>query len=131
MDTMTREAEQIIHTWLDELSFSAATWNLDAHMQLVSHQVTVTGIPRISSIDYNGWKLRRKNEFDNKLLRSLNYRLHKILEERDDRLRFTVEETMKASNGKSIVIDKEVVLQKEDDGRWRVRNERFDHIRPG
>jgi len=128
---MTREAEKIIYNWLDELSFSAATWNLEEHMQLVSHQVKVTGIPNAGSIDYSGWKLRRKNEFDKKLLRSLTYRLHNILDEQDKCLRFTVEETMKASNGKSIVIDKEVTLQKEDDGRWRVRNERFDHIRRG
>jgi hypothetical protein len=125
---MPREATQIVRGWLDEVSFSAATWNLDAHMQLVSRQVMVTGIPSISHIDYEGWKLRRKNEFDNKLLHSLTYRLHDILSEEEDQILFSVEETMKSSKGKSIVVDKEVMLRKEEDGIWRVHHERFDRI---
>lgn len=126
---MTREAEKIVQEWLDEVSFSAATWNLDAHMQLVSPQVKVTGIPGISSIDYSGWKLRRRNEFENKLLRSLTYQLGAIHSTGEDEIRFDVEETMKASSGRVIVIDKEVTLRRESDGRWRVRREHFGSIR--
>jgi hypothetical protein len=126
---MPREAEKIVQEWLDEISFSAATWNLDAHMKLVSPQVRVTGIPGISSIDYNGWKLRRKNEFEKKLLRSLTYQLHDIVAEEEDEIRFSVKETMKSSSGRSIVIDKEVTLHRESDGQWRVRQEHFDRIR--
>jgi len=126
---MTREAEKIVQEWLDEISFSAATWNLDAHMQLVSPQVRVTGIPGVSSIDYRGWKLRRRNEFEKKLLRSLTYQLGRILSAQEDEIRFNVEETMKSSSGRVIVIDKEVTLQREPDGQWRVRQERFDRIR--
>lgn len=126
---LDREAEQIAQQWLAELSFSAATWNLDAHMALVSREVRVTGIPNINSIDYAGWKVRRKNEFEKKLLHSLSYRLQDILSQTDERLRFTVEETMRAYNGKVIIIDKEITLQKEGDGTWRVRREHFDRIR--
>ncbi|MFO7592619.1 MAG: hypothetical protein R6X15_01050 [Pseudomonadota bacterium] len=126
---MKREAEQIARQWLDEVSFSAATWNLEAHMQLVSRQVKVTGIPNINSIDYTGWERRRKNEFEKKLLRSLNYRLLDILEGKEEQLYFTVEETMRANNGKSVIIEKEVKLHREDDGKWRVRREHIKRIR--
>jgi hypothetical protein len=126
---MKREAEKIVQQWLDELSFSAATWDLDAHMQLVSRQVEVTGIPNINSIDYKGWKLRRKNEFEKKLLHGLNYRLTDMLSENEEQLRFKVEEIMRAFNGKVVVIDKEVTLQREADGQWRVRREHFEQIR--
>ena len=125
---MNGEAEKIVQQWLDDVSFSVATWNLDAHMQLVSRQVKVSGIPRIGTIDYNGWKQRRRNEFDKKLLRSLTYHLYEILSKSDDQLRFTVEETMRGNNGKTLVIDKEVTLNREDDGKWRVSNERLDFI---
>lgn len=125
---MSGNAEQIVKQWLDDVSFSAATWNLDAHMQLVSRKVEVTGIPRIGRIDYDGWKQRRQNEFDKKLLRSLTYQVHKILSASDDHLRFAVEETMRGNNGKTLVIDKEVTLGKEDDGKWRVLQERVDYI---
>ncbi len=126
---MKREAEKIVQQWLDELSFSAATWDLDAHMQLVSRQVEVTGIPNITSIDYKGWKMRRKNEFEKKLLHGLNYRLTDMLSENEGQLRFKVEEIMRAFNGKVVVIDKEVTLQREDDGHWRVCREHFEQIR--
>lgn len=121
-------AIQIVRGWLDEVSYTAATWNLEAHMRLVSRHVKVTGIPNISHIDYNGWKVRRRNEFDKKLLQSLTYRLHKILSDQDNQILFTVEETMKSSRGSTYVIDKEVSLRREDDGMWRVYRERFDRI---
>lgn len=126
---MNREAEQIARQWLDAVSFSAATWNLDAHMQLVSRQVEVTGIPNIQSIDYTGWKQRRKNEFEKKLLHSLNYRLLDILKGEEAALHFNVEETMRAYNGKAVIIEKEITLLREEDGQWRVRREHFTRIR--
>jgi hypothetical protein len=120
---------QIVQGWLDDLSFSAATWDLDAHMRLVSREVRVTGIPNTDHIDYHGWKLRRKNEFSKKLLQSLTYHLYRILREEDDEILFTVEETMKSGKGRTIIIDKAVTLRKESDGVWRVHRERFDYIR--
>ncbi len=126
---MSMAGRQIVRGWLDDLSFSAATWNLEAHMRLVSREVQVTGIPKIGHIDYNGWLLRRKNEFDKKLLQSLTYRLHRIHKEEEDEIFFTVEETMKSSRGHTIIIDKAVILRRESDGAWRVLRERFDHIR--
>jgi hypothetical protein len=125
---MNGEAQKIVQQWLDDVSYSVATWDLDAHMKLVSRQVKVSGIPQIGSIDYNGWKVRRKNEFEQKLLRSLTYQVYKVISASDDRLRFAVEETMKGNNGKTLVIDKLITLGKEEDGKWRVQQERLDHI---
>lgn len=126
---MPRETKKIIRGWLDDISFSAATWNLDAHMGLVSRRVKVTGIPNTRHIDYNGWKLRRKNEFDKKLLHSLTYRLHNVLKDEEDRIIFNVEETMKPHKGQSIVSDKDVILRMEEDGVWRVQFEKYNRIR--
>lgn len=126
--TTNREAAKIAQRWLDELAFSAATWNLDAHMQLVSQQVEVTGIPNVSSIDYSGWMARRKNEFENKLLHSLSYRLREIRSMEEQQLHFAVEETMRAFNGKAILIEKAITLHREEDGKWRVRREHVERI---
>ena len=126
--TTNREARQIAQQWLDELAFSAATWNLDAHMQLVSQQVEVTGVPNVSRIDYCGWMARRKNEFEKKLLHSLSYRLREIRSMEERQLRFTVEETMRAFNGKAILIEKTITLHREEDGKWRVRREHLERI---
>lgn len=125
---MDMDAREIAQHWLDELTFSAATWNLDAHMALVSEQVQVHGIPGIDVIDYEGWKRRRRNEFSNKLLRSLTYRLHTILAEEEDSVLFTVVETMKSGQGQVFTVDKAVELRREEDGHWRVVKERIDRI---
>lgn len=125
---MDIKAKEIAQRWLDELTYSAATWNLDAHMALVSRQVKVLGIPGADSIDYPGWKQRRHNEFSKKLLRSLSYRLIDILSHAEDSLLFTVIETMKSSRGETITVDKAINLRCEGDGQWRVIREWIDRI---
>ena len=125
---MDMEARAIAQQWLDDLAFSAATWNLDAHMALVSKQVEVLGIPGIPRIDYQGWKQRRANEFSKKLLHSLTYRLHKVLDRGENSMLFTVVETMKSSQGQVITVDKAVSIRREQDGQWRVIRERIDRI---
>ena len=125
---MDMDAKEIAQHWLDALAFSAATWNLDDHMALVSTQVKVRGIPGVEVIDYDGWKKRRQNEFSKKLLRSLSYRLHNILAQEEDSVVFTVVETMKSSQGQIITVDKAVNLRREKDGQWRVIQERIDRI---
>lgn len=125
---MDMDAREIAQHWLDALTFSVATWNLDAHMALVSAQVKVKGLPGIEVVDYDGWKERRQNEFSKKLLRSLSYRLHTIASQGEDRLLFTVVETMKSNQGQTITVDKAINLRREEDGRWRVVQERIDRI---
>lgn len=122
------DAREIAQNWLDELTFSAATGDLDAHMALVSRQVKVLGIPGLRAIDYSGWKKRRRNEFGKRLLHSLSYRLSKILSQQENSILFTVVETMKSSQGQIITVDKAVNLRREDDGKWRVVQERIVHI---
>jgi len=122
------DAREIAQNWLDELTFSAATLDLDAHMALVSRQVKVLGVPGLGVIDYSGWKKRRRNEFGKRLLHSLSYRLHKILAQEENNILFTVVETMKSSQGLVITVDKAVKLRREDDGKWRVVQERIVHI---
>ncbi len=123
-----QEAEVIVLAWLKDLSRSVAEHDLPAHMQLVSRQVKVVGIPHAGTIDYDGWKLRRFNEFNGNLLQNLGYQLRAIINTKEEQIVFSVQETMKGSNGKAVVANKDVMLQKEGDGQWRVRYERYDEI---
>ena len=125
---MDIKAREIAQHWLDQLSYSAATWNLDAHMALVSRSVKVLGLPGGKVIEFSGWKKRRNNEFRKKLLLSLSYKLINILKYEKGMLLFTVIETMKSSQGQIIVVDKAINLRCEDDGQWRVVQERIDRI---
>jgi len=125
---MEKEVESIVQDWLGALAYSADTHDLEAHMRLVSRQVKVTGLSHLQHIDYDGWLERRRNEFESNLLRSLSYRLRKIIKYKEGQIVFAVRETMKASNGKAVIADKDVLLHKEEDGCWRVRFERYGQI---
>ena len=125
---MNMESNAIIKDWLNEIAFSAATWDLDAHMALVSEKVVVLGIPGVERIDYKGWKKRRHNEFKKKLLHSLLYREPKVLSARPQFITFSVQEVMKDHVKQCIEITKEVTLHQEQDGQWRVVREQILNI---
>lgn len=120
---MPIESHAIVQQWLDDLAYSAATWNLDAHMELVSKNVVVFGVPGIEKIDYLGWEKRRRNEFNNKLLYSLNHQNPQVLSERPGLITFSVQELMRDRSKQSIELAKEVTLHQEEDGKWRVIRE--------
>ncbi len=122
------ESSRIIKHWLSELAYSAATWDLDAHMALVSKKVVVTGIPGIEKIDYHGWKIRRRNEFKKKWLHSLSHRKTELLNERSDFITFSVQEQMRDHTKRCIELTKEVTLHQEQDGQWRVVREHILNI---
>jgi hypothetical protein len=122
------DSHKIITQWLNELAYSAATWDLDAHMALVSKRVTVLGVPGIERIDYTGWKKRRHNEFKKKLLHSLHHRDMQVLSERPQYIIFSIKEQMRDHAKKCIEVEKEVTLHQEGDGKWRVLHEQFINI---
>jgi hypothetical protein len=97
-------------------------------MALVSREVKVRGVPGHDTIDYRGWKERRRNEFSNRLLRSLTYRLHDIIAQEEGSLLFTVVETMRSHQGQTITVDKAIKIRREEDGIWRVILEWIDRI---
>ncbi|MDH5784511.1 MAG: hypothetical protein OEZ16_02750 [Chromatiales bacterium] len=123
-----QSSNKIVNQWLSDLAYSAATWDLKAHMALVSRSVIVTGIPGKEQIDYNGWKLRRHNEFKKKLLRGLSHRKVKLIEEQPDSIFFTVLEQMRSHQNQCIELEKEVTLVREEDGKWRVVKENILRI---
>lgn len=122
---MVTDSITIINRWLNEVTFSAATWDLEAHMALISKDVRVLGVPRIEYIDYRGWKQRRHNEFKKKLLQSLTYREARLLHKEGNTLHFSVHETMRGLLGQCIEVRKEITLQLEKDGKWRAVKEQI------
>lgn len=122
------ESSAIIKQWLNDLAYSAATWDLDAHMELVSKKVVVLGIPGVDRIDYQGWLKRRRNEFNKKLLHSLHHRDPQVLSEHPNFITFSVQEQLRDRAKKCIEVNKEVTLHQEQDGKWRVVREQILNI---
>jgi hypothetical protein len=129
MATTTQiESLTIAEQWLARFSYSAATWNLDEHMDLISREMQVHGLPKGGIIDYDGFKRRRSNEFTKKLLLSLTYKGVLLLNGDSEQIAFAVKETVKSTRGESYVLDKELTLRRENDGKWRAVQEQIKYI---
>jgi hypothetical protein len=120
-------SQTIIEQWLDDLSSSIMSFDLEAHMALVSSKVQVYGLPSGKVVNYQQWKTRRQNEFNNKELQGLSYTLLKIKNMTLRRLVFNVEENMQAKNGPSFMVNKDIILELEEDNCWRVVEEKIHH----
>ncbi len=117
-------SQELILNWLNRVSESVKKRDLDAHMALVSKKVQVYGIPnREFALGYRDWYLRRRNEFNNDRLASLSYKTLNIKTISLRRLGFQITEIMQATNGLQIEIDKDIMLEQEDDNQWRVVEE--------
>jgi hypothetical protein len=113
---------------LEFLAVMAETANkldLDAHMNLISKDVSVYGVPDFEVITYDDWFNQCKYEFDNKLLKKVSYQGLNILAQTPDRVMFKSLETVEGSDGSTNTNGVEFIIQKEEDGQWRVGQERI------
>jgi hypothetical protein len=125
-------SQEFILNWLKRLSESVENRDLAAHMGLVSKKVRVYGIPNQESLGYQDWYRRRRNEFNNNRLASLSYNNLNITTITLRRLGFQVTEIMQATNGQQIQINKDILLEQEEDKQWRVVEEtiqQWQHIK--
>jgi hypothetical protein len=116
-------AEHAITAWCMAMSDSVKQHDLDAHMDCVSRRVKVYGIPNKPVIEYRDWKSRRKSEFLHGDTLALNYRDIRLINSSLRRIRFSANETTVAKNGKMLVLNKNIILEYEDDGIWRAVEE--------
>jgi hypothetical protein len=117
--------QEVIHQWLNNMSKSVAMQDLEKHMSLVSQHVRVYGVPGQKTIDYDGWRMRRKNEFDKDLLARISYKVVRVKTQALRRIAFQVEETMAARTGQAVVLNKDIMLELEPDDKWRVVEEKI------
>ncbi|MFA5530635.1 MAG: hypothetical protein WDA11_08200 [Thiohalomonadaceae bacterium] len=111
---------------LDELAYTVAVRDLEAHSACFSRSLRVLGVPGVDALDYDGWYARRSNELRKPLLYSLGYRDLAIARADEREITCSVREVMKSMRGITMVLDKDMTLAREVDGRWRVV---LDHIK--
>lgn len=109
----------IVANWLDNMSYSIATRDLNSHMNLISKRIMVLGIGD-QVIDYEGWYVRRRNELAKNLLKRIKFFHPEIIDNRENRITFKVTENMKSNSGQIIELEEEIVLTREEDKMWRV-----------
>lgn len=111
--------------FLDLMASTANALNFDEHMNLISKDVSVFGIPGFEVIGYQDWFNQCQHEFENRLLKQVSYQGLNILVETPERIMFKSIETVEASDGNKNTSGIEFIIQKEDDGQWRVTQERI------
>jgi ketosteroid isomerase-like protein len=118
-------AQDIIHDWMNSIAGTLINYDVTGHMALISKDVRVLGVPDLGTIDYKDWAAQVAHEFDQKLIQTIEYRGDHLRAESPINIMFVTRETLTASDGTVVNNNLEVVLRKEDDGAWRVVQERF------
>lgn len=115
---------QIVEKLLQEMARSANEKDYAAHMDLISQQVSVFGIPGFDVIGYDDWARQCRHEFDNNILKCVDYGPIKVVAHAPGRVMFKTLETVEATDGTRNSNGVEIIIQKENDGKWRVLQER-------
>ena len=112
-------------SFLAAMAATANDLNLNEHMKLISKEVSVFGVPGFEVIGYQDWFNQCQHEFENKLLKQVSYKGLNVLAETPDRVMFKSIETVEGSDGERNSSGIEFIIQKEEDGQWRVTQERI------
>lgn len=120
-------SELDIQKWLSNITETVKAKDLQKHMDLVSENVVIYGMPGGNTLNYADWYNRRKSEFNRSILKDLTYNNLKIKNFGLRRLIFNIEEIMDGTNGDMAFINKQVILEQEQDEQWRVVEETINN----
>lgn len=115
--------QQIVEHWTFQIAQTIQQRDIDAHMQWVSTKVQVYGMPSKAVILYNEWRERRQLELKTGELLSINFTIQKIISSMQRRIAFRAQENLLNNNREVVILDKTIILEKEQDHVWRVVEE--------
>ncbi len=118
-------SEQIAKQWLHDSATTATRRDHSAHMDLISKRVNLVGVPGFDFIGHEQWSAQCLHEFTNNIIKSVRYQGFKLLAATDARIMFKTFETVEATDGQVNAQGIEVLLEKEQDGKWRLVQERI------
>jgi hypothetical protein len=115
---------EVAKQWLEEAAKTANAKDYNAHMDLISKHVQVYGQPGFDVIDYNDWAKQRQHEFEQGLLKQVSYSGFRVVTVTPRRIKFRTIKTVEGTDGAVNKQGIEVLLELEDDEKWRVVQER-------
>lgn len=118
-------AEELINAWMYTCCETIKRYDHKAHMDLISEQVQVFGIPGYELIGYKDWFAQCEHEFEEKLITSAHYRGTQLKLHNESNITFNTIETILGKDGSKKEHGIEITLTKEQDGQWRVIQERL------
>lgn len=112
----------------DMLQARALTANAGAytsHMDLISKQVRVYGVPGFDVIGYDDWARQCQYEFDEGLLKRVSYEGMRVVTVTPGNVLFKTIETVEGTDGTVNRQGVEILIRQEADEKWRVVQERI------
>ena len=132
IQTEKEAAEKIAKKWLDASALTASNQDFEAHFNLISEKVRVTGVPGFDSISYDDWARAAKKDFEEGTLEKVTYEGLKLNAQNEKQIMFKTLENIFVSDGTKKTQGVEILIELEKDGEWRVIQERVmtgDEIR--
>ena len=118
-------SQSIAEQWLLDTVHTANAKDFAAHMDLISKRISLHGVPGFETIGYEDWARQCQYEFENNLLKSVSYDCLNLVADTSERIMFKTFETVEAMDGTINAQGVEMLLEKEDDGKWRLVQERI------
>ncbi len=110
---------------LEALALTANAGAYTSHMNLISKDVSVYGVPGFDVIGYDDWARQCEYEFDEGLLKRVSYEGMRVVTVTPGHVLFKTTETVEGSDGSVNRQGLEIIIRKEADGKWRVLQERI------
>jgi hypothetical protein len=110
---------------LEALALTANAGAYISHMNLISREVRVYGVPGFEVIGYDDWARQCQYEFDEGILLRVSYEGLHLVTETNGNVLFKTIETVEATDGTVNRQGVEILIRKEADGKWRVLQERI------
>ncbi len=114
----------IAQEWMDASAKTATERDFAAHFNLISKKVRVTGVPGFESISYDDWARASEKDFKDGVLESVTYDGLKMSAHNDTQIMFKTLEIIQVNDGSKKTQGVEVLIELEEDGVWRVIQER-------
>ena len=117
---MKMNPSDIVNGWAMASCETLERRDVEAHMDLISKDVKVYGLANHEFVDYNFWHNQVKEQFNQEQVKSVRYYLHAVRADSDTLILFTAIEYLTDKDGIEHESPLEVALAKEEDGVWRV-----------
>ena len=118
-------SKEIAEQWLKQAADTANAKDLEGHMALISARVRLQGVPGFENLGYDDWRKQCQHEFENDLLKGVHYQGLKMRVATGKAIMFKTFETVEGNDGSINAQGIEILLEKEDDGQWRLVQERI------
>ena len=120
-----KSEQEIIKTFLSDMAETASQHNFEKHMDLISKEVEVFGVPGFETISYDDWFRQCENEFKEKLIKEVSYENINIIDSNESVIMFKTIEHIETKDKKKNTTNVVIAITRENDGKWRVTQERI------